>query len=77
MVSSVSIFFWWTDENIYCLFGHWSNLVTMKPVNSPSVLAVVQSGGCDTTHILQTLAPGPAACKAEHIPIDIHMMADP
>ena len=37
-------------------FGHWSSLVTMIPVNSPSVLAVVQSGGADTTlHILQTL----------------------
>ena len=45
--------------NIFCPLGHWSGLVTMKTVNSPSVIAVVQSGGADTTlHILQTLGPG-------------------
>ena len=47
----------------------------MKPVDSPSVLVVVQSGGAEKTlHILQTLGPGPAAYKVEH---DICMMADP
>ena len=50
----------------------------MKPVNSPSVLAVVQSGGADTTlHILLTLGPGPAVSKVEHVHIVICMMADP
>ena len=50
----------------------------MKTVNSPSVVAVVQSSGADTTlHILQTLGPGPAALKVEHVHIVICMMADP
>ena len=50
----------------------------MKTVNSPSVIAVVQSGGADTTlHILQTLGPGTVACKMEHVHIVICMMADP
>ena len=50
----------------------------MKTVNSPSVIAVVQSGGADTTfHILQTLGPGPAALRVEHVQIVICMMADP
>ena len=64
--------------NIFCPSGNWSGLVTMKTVNSPSVIAVVQSGGADTTlHILQTLGPGPAALKVEHVHIVICMMADP
>ena len=42
----------------------------MKPVNSPSVLTVVQSGEAE-------FGPGPAACKVEHVHIVICMMADP
>ena len=67
-----------SQTNIFCPSGHWSGLVTMKTVNSPSVIAVVQSRGADTTlHILQTLGPGPAALKVEHVHIVICMMADP
>ena len=52
--------------------------MTMKTVNSPSVIAVVQSSGADTTlHILQTLGPGPATLKLEHVHIVSCMMADP
>ena len=50
----------------------------MKPVNSPSVLAVVQSGGAEkTVHILQTIGPGPAACKVKYVHLVNCMMADP
>ena len=64
--------------NIFCPSGHWSSLVTMKTVNSPSVIAVVQSGGADTTlHILQTLGPRSAALTVGHVHIVICMMADP
>ena len=64
--------------NIFCPSGHWSGLVTMKTVNSPSIIAVVQSGGDDKTlPILQTLGPGSAPLKVEHVHIVSCMTADP
>ena len=68
-----------TNISIPPVSGHWSGLVTMIQVNSLSVLAVVRSGGADTTfHIYKTLAPGqhPARCSI-YTEIIICEMADP
>ena len=65
-----------TNISIPTASGHWSGLVTMIQENSLSVLAVVQSGGADTTfHISKTLAPGqhPARCSI----YTVIEMADP
>ena len=59
-----------SPTNIFCPSGHWSGLVTMKTVNSHSIIAAVQSGGADTSlHILQALGPGSATLKVEHVHI--------